>query len=142
MKPLPFFLTLFLLIGVLAPRRDAPSVRIERISFDAPGADDRTDRSLNGEWVEIANHSRRSRSLRGWQLSDGIGHVYTFRGTPIPPGRTVRVHTGSGRDTPSDRYWGRHFHAWDNSGSTVRLSSPTRAVDSCRWRPGRSVKRC
>jgi hypothetical protein len=140
-NPLLLLLAVFLAVGAATPDRDASGPRIERISVNAPGPDRRTARSLNGEWVEIKNHAKRTRDLRGWELS-GSGHTYTFGDLRIPPGGTVRVHTGPGRDTPTRRYWGRSSHAWDNAGSVIRLSSPTRAVDSCRWLGRTSVKRC
>lgn len=144
MNTVPFFVTAFLLIGVLAPESGSagPGVRIERIRSDAPGVDGRSDRSLNGEWVEVRNRSRRARDLKGWRLQGADGQTYVFGDLRLPPGRSVRVHTGSGRDTRGHVHWRRDAHAWRNSGSTVRLRSPSGRADSCRWGPGGGVKRC
>lgn len=149
MNTVPFLVTAFLVIGVLAPEKgasrppgDTSGVRIERIGFDAPGADDRTNRSLNNEWVEVENRSGRARNLRGWRLQNTNGGTYTFGDLRLAPGRSVRVHTGSGRDTRGHVYWNRDTHAWRNAGSTVRLRSPAGRTDSCRWGPGGTVKRC
>ncbi|WP_106399017.1 lamin tail domain-containing protein [Actinocorallia populi] len=148
MNTVPFLATAFLVIGVLAPEKgastpdSAPDVRIERVRFDAPGTDARTNRSLNGEWVEVRNRSRQARNLRGWRLQGADGRTYTFGDLRLPPGRSVRVHTGSGRDTGGHVYWNRGTHAWRNSGSAVRLRSPAGSADSCRWRSGGTVKRC
>jgi len=145
----PFFVTAFLLIGVLAPGRGsapdrgtAPDVRIERVRFNPPGADGPSDRSLNGEWVEVRNRSRRARSLRGWRLQGAAGQTYVFGDVRLAPGQSVRVHTGSGRDERGHVYWRRDAHAWRNSGSAVRLRSPSGRTDSCRWGPRGTVKRC
>ncbi|WP_405786608.1 lamin tail domain-containing protein [Streptomyces sp. NBC_00029] len=35
-----------------------PRVEISRVQADSPGRDDRSNRSLNGEWVEITNTTR------------------------------------------------------------------------------------
>ncbi|MEO3785092.1 lamin tail domain-containing protein [Actinocorallia sp. B10E7] len=144
MNAVPFFVTAVIVIGVLAPEKglSAPDVRIERVRFDAPGVDDRTNRSLNGEWVEVANHSGRTRNLRGWRLHGADGQTYTFRELRLRPGQSVRVHTGSGRDGRGHLYWRRGTHAWKNSGSTVRLRSPAGRADSCTWSSGGSVKYC
>ena len=150
MNTVPFFLTAFIVIGLLAPEKGAspspspsvPGVRIERIRFDAPGVDGRTNRSLNGEWVEVGNRSGKTRNLRGWRLRGAGGQAYVFKDLRLRPGQTVRVHTGSGRDGRGHLYWRRGTHAWRNSGSTVRLSSPAGRADSCGWRSRGTVKRC
>ncbi|MFG2775968.1 lamin tail domain-containing protein, partial [Streptomyces sp. NPDC048350] len=38
--------------------RRAPKVEISRVQADSPGRDNRSNRSLNAEWVEITNNSR------------------------------------------------------------------------------------
>ncbi|GJF27219.1 hypothetical protein SHO565_77830 [Streptomyces sp. HO565] len=53
-------------------------MEISDVQYDSPGRDDRSNRSLNKEWVEITNNSRRSVYLEGWTLRDEDGHRYTF----------------------------------------------------------------
>ncbi|MFC8763364.1 hypothetical protein ACFUAG_21925 [Streptomyces sp. NPDC057193] len=46
-------------------RHRTPKVEISRVQADSPGRDNRTNRSLNAEWVEITNNSRHSVHLDG-----------------------------------------------------------------------------
>lgn len=79
------------------------------IQYNSPGRDDYSNRSLNGEWVEVTNTGRRAVKLDGWTLSDLDGNRYRFDDLRLTGRATVRVHTGQGRDTrdvpvhPSDR---------------------------------------
>ncbi|MEW2288755.1 lamin tail domain-containing protein, partial [Streptomyces sp. NPDC047841] len=85
-------------------RQYRPVVYISDVQYDAPGRDDRSNRSLNAEWVEITNDARRAVNLDGWTLSDGDGHTYTFDHYRLDGRATVRVHTGIGRDNRTDVY--------------------------------------
>jgi Lamin Tail Domain len=60
--------------------------------------------------VEITNNSRRSVNLEGWTLSDRDGHTYTFRRYRLDGRSTVRVLTGTGRDSRHDRYQDRRAY--------------------------------
>ncbi|MFF0702799.1 lamin tail domain-containing protein, partial [Streptomyces tendae] len=80
-------------------RAKRPNVEISRVQYDSPGRDTRSNRSLNKEWVEITNNTRRAVNLDGWTLKDEDGHTYTFRHYRLDGRATVRVHTGQGRDT-------------------------------------------
>ncbi|KOU53338.1 hypothetical protein ADK55_15705, partial [Streptomyces sp. WM4235] len=71
-----------------------PRVEISRVQADAPGRDDRSNRSLNGEWVEIRNTTRQPVNLRGWTLRDSDGNRYRFNDTRIGGRATIRIHTG------------------------------------------------
>lgn len=79
------------------------SVEISRVQYDSPGWDNRSNRSLNQEWVEITNNTRRSVNLEGWTLADEDGHTYTFDHYRLAGRATVRVHTGIGHDTRPTR---------------------------------------
>lgn len=44
------------------------------------------------------------------------------------------MHTGAGRDTATDRYWGSKRFVWGNSHDTARLRTPDGATATvCRW---------
>lgn len=60
-------------------------VQISAVQYDSPGRDDRSNRSLNREWVEVANTARRAVNLDGWTLEDEDGPHLHLR--PLPPGR-------------------------------------------------------
>jgi hypothetical protein len=120
-----------------------PDVGIYRVWYDSPGKDTRSNASLNGEWVQIKNHTRSSRSLRGWSLRDRSGHVYVFGAYTLRAGRTVKIHTGSGRSTASQRYQGRRAYVWNNTGDSASLrTSAGRTADTCSWTRKGSWKYC
>ncbi|MEW2289606.1 lamin tail domain-containing protein [Streptomyces sp. NPDC047841] len=109
-------------------------VYISDVQYDSPGRDDRSNRSLNGEWVELTNDSRRAVNLGGWTLSDEDGHPYTFDYYRLNGRATVRVHTGIGRDTRSDVYQDRRAYVWDNHSDTATLRNDRdRFVDEASW---------
>ncbi|GGP32416.1 hypothetical protein GCM10018980_68450 [Streptomyces capoamus] len=115
-------------------RHHHPVVYISDVQYDSPGRDDRSNRSLNAEWVELTNDSRRSVNLDGWTLSDEDGHTYTFHHYRLNGGATVRVHTGVGRDTWSDLYQDRRAYVWDNDSDTATLRNHRdRFVDEVSW---------
>ncbi|MBV2353541.1 lamin tail domain-containing protein [Streptomyces sp. J2-1] len=109
-------------------------VQIYRVWFDSPGSDTRSNSSLNGEWVQIRNTAGSSVSLRGWVLKDASNHRYTFPNVTIGAHKYMKIHTGSGRDTSSDKYQGRRAYVWNNDRDTATLTrSSGSKVDSCSW---------
>ncbi|MFG3282148.1 lamin tail domain-containing protein [Streptomyces sp. NPDC048111] len=91
------------------------------IQYDSPGKDDRSQRSLNNEWVTVTNTSRGTVNLKGWTLADRSHHTYTFHNLRLAAHQSVRVHTGIGRDTGRDVYQDRRDYVWNNSGDTATL---------------------
>lgn len=81
-------------------------VQIRYIFFDSPGKDTRSTKSLNAEYVLIKNVSKSKRSLTGYTLRDKQGHAYTFATFTLSAGKSVKVHTGRGKNGPTNRYWG------------------------------------
>ncbi|MEU8825120.1 lamin tail domain-containing protein [Streptomyces sp. NPDC048636] len=110
-----------------------PSVEIARVQYDSPGRDDGSNRSLNGEWVEIANHDRRAVNLNGWTLSDRDGRTYTFRHYRLDGRSTVRVHTGVGHDRGNDLYQDRRHYVWDNRDTAILRNDHGRIIDVQSW---------
>ncbi|MEV6117763.1 lamin tail domain-containing protein [Streptomyces sp. NPDC052109] len=96
--------------------------------------DDRSNRSLNKQWVAITNNTRRAMNLDSWTLSDRDGHTYTFHHVLLAGRGTVRVHTGVGRDTRTDVYQDRRTRVWDaNADTAVLRDARGRLVDSVSW---------
>jgi len=62
-------------------------------------------------------------NLAGWTLRDSQGNVYAFPALSLFQGGAVNVHTGPGRDTVTDLYWGQSGAAWQ-SGETATLVDP------------------
>ena len=115
-------------------RPHRPNVQISDVQYDSPGRDDRSNRSLNREWVEITNTGRRSVNLDGWTLKDEDGRTYTFDHYRLEGRATVRIHTGHGRDTDSDLYQDRRHYVWDNRSDTATLRNDHgRRIDSESW---------
>ncbi|MGW2803194.1 lamin tail domain-containing protein [Streptomyces sp. NPDC001269] len=111
-----------------------PDVRISRVQYDSPGRDDRSNRSLNGEWVELTNTTRGAVNLDGWTLSDRDRHTYTFHHYRLSGRATVRIHTGIGRDTRTDLFQDRRAYVWNNDSDTAILRNQRGGtIDSVSW---------
>ncbi|MFE2736255.1 lamin tail domain-containing protein, partial [Streptomyces sp. NPDC059349] len=109
-------------------------VVISGVQYDSPGFDDRSNYSVNREWIDVTNTSRHSVNLDGWRLSDEDGHTYTFHHHRLGGRSTVRVHTGIGRDTYRDVYQDRRNYVWDNRSDTATLRNDDgRFVDEVSW---------
>ncbi|MEU3413694.1 MULTISPECIES: lamin tail domain-containing protein [unclassified Streptomyces] len=116
------------------PAEAAGGVRIHHVWFDSPGKDNRSNKSLNGEWVQLKNTSGRAVSLKGWVLKDASNHKYVFPNVKIGAGKYLKVHTGSGSDTSSDKYQGRRAYVWNNDKDTATLTKAGGTkVASCSW---------
>lgn len=112
-------------------------VLISDVQADSPGRDNGSNRSLNGEWVEITNQSRRAVNLDGWTLRNRDGDRFRFDDVRLAGRATVRVHTGVGRDTRTDLYQDRHHYVWGNYSDTATLRDDRgRTVDTESWGRG------
>jgi hypothetical protein len=119
-------------------------VSFSRVQYDSPGSDRGSNRSLNAEWIRVTNHGNKVRRLAGWTIRDRANHVYRFpRNFRLRPGRSVQIHTGSGRNTRSHLYWRQNWYVWNNDGDRAVLRSRSGArKDICRWGAGSGRKRC
>ncbi|MGW2204737.1 lamin tail domain-containing protein [Streptomyces sp. NPDC001774] len=114
--------------------RRAPKVEISRVQADSPGRDNRSNRSLNAEWVELTNNTRHAINLKGWVLKDEDGHRYKFDNFRLNGRSTVRIHTGEGRDTRTDLYQDRRNYVWDNNHDKATLKDARgNTVDTEAW---------
>ena len=98
-------------------------------------------RSLNAEWVEIANTTRHAVNLDGWTLRDSDVSRYRF---DAASGRArVRIHTGESRDTCTDLCQDRRNYAWPEIISVTRSAGPQtgQPVIGVRGRPRRRGRR-
>ena len=124
-------------IGVFGPAADATTqpVQFGRIQYDSPGSDNGTNASLNGEYFVVKNYTGTRRAMHGWTVRDAANHVYTFSSTfVIGANSAVRVHTGKGTNTATDRYWNRSAYVWNNGGDTARLQNGSGSqIDACGW---------
>ncbi|AYN39134.1 lamin tail domain-containing protein [Streptomyces dangxiongensis] len=133
---LPAFAGAAVLTGTLlsTPAEAAGGVRIHHVWFDSPGSDNRSNKSLNAEWVQLKNTSGSAVSLKGWVLKDASNHKYVFPNVRIGAGKYLKVHTGSGSDTASDKYQDRRAYVWNNDRDTATLTKASGTkVGSCSW---------
>lgn len=121
----------------VAPEAVAASTsgaHITAIYFDSPGADRGGNTSLNAEWVRIKNYTSTRKTLTGWTLRDKQNHVYRFPTFSIAAGASVRIHTGSGTNTASNRYWRQSWYVWNNTGDTAYLRNASGTLrDTCSY---------
>jgi hypothetical protein len=118
----------------IRPHQPRPTVILGQIQYDSPGRDDRSRRSLNAEWVEVTNTGRHAVNLDGWTLSDRDGHTYRFENLRLDGRSTVRVHTGTGRDTRHDVYQDRRAYVWNNGADQATLRNDRdRIIDTASW---------
>ena len=92
-------------------------IAVQSVHADAAG--DEYD-NLNDEYVVFENPGSGTLDLTGYAVEDEAGHHYDFPdGAALDAGATVTLHTGSGTDTDTDRYWGSSSPIWNNAGDTV-----------------------
>lgn len=133
---LPALVGAALLTGTLlsTPAEAAGGVRINHVWFDSPGSDTRSNTSLNAEWVQIKNTGGSAVSLKGWILKDASNHKYVFPNVKIGAGKYMKIHTGKGSDTASNKYQGRGAYVWNNTSDKATLTKASGSkVDSCSW---------
>ena len=118
----------------VAPAQAAGSVHLTEVYYNSPGSDLRSNASLNGEWVRIANTTGATVNLKGWVLVDASNHRYTFTSYSLGRGRSVTVHTGKGTNTAANRYQGRGAYVWNNDKDRATLKRASGAVqDTCSY---------
>ncbi|MEU7615533.1 lamin tail domain-containing protein [Micromonospora rifamycinica] len=123
-------------LAVAAPAQAAtPAVQITKVYYNSPGTDNRSNTSLNAEYVKLTNRRSTTLNLKSWTLRDKSNHVYTFSGDfRLAKGASVYLHTGKGTNTAAHRYWGSGNYIWNNTGDTAYLrNSAGTGIDSCSW---------
>lgn len=91
-----------------------PVIKIIQVYYESPGTDNRTNTSLNGEYVILKNMTSVNRSLTHWTVRDAQNHVYTFGTFTLGAGKTVTLRTGKGTNSAGGRYWGMTNYVWNN----------------------------
>ncbi|WP_328923844.1 lamin tail domain-containing protein [Streptomyces sp. NBC_00190] len=114
-------------------RNSRSSIVIGDVQYESPGRNDRSNRALNGEWVEVKNTGRNSVNLRGFTLSDRDGNRYRFNDFRLDGRSSVRVHTGQGRDTRHDVYQDRRHQVWDERDTATLRDNRGNVIDSESW---------
>ena len=113
-------------------------IQINEIYYNSPGTDTGSNSSLNAEWVRLYNTSSSKISLTSWTLRDAAGHVFKFATYTLGAHSYVKIHTGPGRNTQTDLYWGSGWYIWNNTGDTAILRDNFgHQLDTCTY-PGTS----
>ncbi|MBC7632429.1 lamin tail domain-containing protein [Aeromicrobium sp.] len=130
--------TVLLLGAVTSPASASGSLQFKKIYYDSPGSDTGSNASLNAEYVTVKNTGTSTRSLSGYTIRDETGFKYRFpTGAKLRPGYSVKVHTGSGSNTSSNRYWSQSRYVWNNTGDTATLRNSSGVKrDTCSWSSG------
>ena len=113
------------------------------VYVDSPGADNRSNASLNKEYFRITSQLTKPVSLRNWSVKDAAGKVFTFGNITLPAKGSFTVHTGKGtQGSPAAHfYWGSGNYIWNNTGDTATLRSPSGAtMDTCNWKKAATTK--
>lgn len=128
-----------------APQANAASsIQFRRIQYDSPGTDNRTNASLNAEYVVLKNVTTRNISIKDWTVRDAANHVYKFGSFTLGAGKSVTLHTGRGTNSATHRYWGSGNYIWNNTGDTATLKTPSGTTAyTCKWTSaGSGYKNC
>ncbi|SRR6266567_9558098 len=122
------------ILGLAAAPAFAYRMVIHEIYYNSPGTDDGSNTSLNGEWIQLHNTSADKITLTGWTVRDAAGHVYTFGTYTIGAYGYVKIHTGSGSNTTTNRYWNHGWYVWNNDTDTGTLKDGSGTfIDSCSY---------
>jgi hypothetical protein len=109
-------------------------IQINKIYYNSPGRDTGSNRSLNHEWVRLYNTSSSNISLTHWTLRDAAGHVFRFATYTLGAHSYVKIRTGHGTPTQTNRYWNQSWYIWNNTGDTATLrDSFGGRVDRCHY---------
>ena len=124
--------------GPEGPHRATPNILgayppdLVEIYYNSPGRDNGSNKSLNGEWFKFydqASHGYRGITV---SVSDAAGNTWVGKLT-INPGASVKVHTGKGKNTATDLYWGRSSYAWNNTADTATYSAAGEVWETCSY---------
>jgi Lamin Tail Domain len=117
-----------------SPAQAAYRMQIHEIYYNSPGTDNGSNTSINGEWVQLHNTSSSKITLTDWTVRDAAGHIFKFATYTIGGHKYVTIHTGRGRRTQTDRYWGLSWYVWNNNGDTATLKdNHGNTIDRCSY---------
>lgn len=75
---------------------------------------------IEQEALFLTNAGAAALKLKGWSVSDGRGHVYSFPDMTLKGHGTIILHTGVGQDDEVNLYWGLDTALWEE-GTTVLI---------------------
>jgi hypothetical protein len=139
---LAIVLILGLAIPALASTRGG-GVRILKIVFDPPGADNGSNASLNKEIVVVVNDASSPVNMAGWTLRDRDQHTFRFPAFMLGAGVRITIHSGPGTNNAGNLHWYSDGYVWNNDGDTASLWRGNGSVaDRCTYSGSGSVTTC
>ncbi len=121
--------------GIWSTDRYQGDLHITSFHANADG-DDR--KNVNGEYLRLANVTSQPIDLAGYRITDLSGRSFVFPAISLPPGHTVKVHSGQG-DNQGDAakqiaiYLGNETPIWNNKRDQATIYDPSgKVVDSRR----------
>jgi len=122
----------------------APVFKIVKAQYDSPGPDNRSNASINAEYVIVKNTTARTQTLTGWTVRDKQNHVFTFPKLTLGAGKQVVVRSGKGSASAANQYFNSGSYIWNNDGDAAILRTPAGAtVQTCSWAAvGPGYKNC
>ncbi|MBL7160252.1 MAG: thermonuclease family protein [Candidatus Aenigmarchaeota archaeon] len=91
---------------------------IFRLHYNARGDD---NDNLNDEYVTFRNKCFHPISLDGLLLKDHANASFSFPDIMLANKSTVTLHTGSGKDSATDLFWGKTRAVWNNNGDSLTI---------------------
>lgn len=131
-------------VPLAAPAHAAGTLKFARFYADQPGSDTPyTTTRLNREYIQVKNVTHKTISLSGYLIHDRKNyHVYRFPKTfRLGAGKTVTVHSGKGRNTSANLYWGMKSMVWNNTTDTAYLMKGRTKVTTCTYKQTAAKKR-
>ena len=103
--------------GIWSTERYSGKIHITSFHANAPGDD---SNFVNGEYLRVCNVSQEPLDVSGYRITDINGRSYDFPSMLIPPGHTVKVHSGRGRHQADPKeqleiYLGSSMPIWNNT---------------------------
>ncbi|AWS45919.1 lamin tail domain-containing protein [Streptosporangium sp. 'caverna'] len=128
-----------------------PAIQLVKIYYNSPGSPDNgANISLNGEYAQIKNTTRKAVNLKGWTLRDktrAADHIYTFGTFTLGAGKTVTIRTGKGTNTTTNLYWGRggqgtFNYIWNQASDAAYVRNASgKLIDSCSYNSSRAASK-
>jgi hypothetical protein len=111
------------------------SIKISKIVYKS--------KTLKGEMVNLLNKSTSAVTLTGLSIKNKLNITHKLDGVTIPAGATLRVRTGKGTNSTTDRYWKRTKQVWNNIKDTATLKNGSLTASTCSYNNrNKSSKTC
>lgn len=114
-----------------------PPLKFGKWFVDLPGNDaqGKTNAKLNAEYIVVANTTGKAIALKGYKVRDAKAkHTYTFGTFTLGAKKSVTLHTGKGKNSSTNLYWGQDNYVWNNDGDTAQLiNTRAQTVASCKY---------